>query len=162
MSTVSSQCQGAGFSATQCQGADFGFAQCQGAKFIFAQFQGADFRLAQCQGTKFTLAQFQGAYADYYPTEFKILIGKKTKLENMQFAGELDEEAIENIEEAKNHLGDKWYQIMQEIIEENKGKKADYTIPKGIITGKLADNAENRAIAEKNWEELAQIQKEKL
>ena len=61
----------------------------------------------------------------------------------MQFAFELDEEAIENIEEARNHLGDKWYQIMQEIIEENKGNKADYTIPKGIITGKLADNAEN-------------------
>ena len=36
------------------------------------------------------------------------------------------------------------------------------TIPEGIKTGKLADNAENRAIAEKNWEELAQIQKEKL
>ena len=50
---------------------------------------------------------------------------------------------------------------MQEIIEENKGKKADYTIPKGIITGKLADNAENRAIAEKNWEKLAQIDKKR-
>ena len=47
----------------------------------------------------------------------------------------------------------------REIIEENKGKKADYTIPKGIKTGKLADNAENRAIAEKNWEELEQIKK---
>ena len=82
----------------------------------------------------------------------------------MQFAGELDEEAIEKIEAAKNHLDDEWYQKMQEIIvkKENKGKEADYTIPKGIITGKLADNAENRAIAEKNWEELAQIQKEKL
>ena len=41
----------------------------------------------------------------------------------------------------------------------NKGKEADYTIPEGIKTGKLADNAENRAIAEKNWEELAQIKK---
>ena len=48
---------------------------------------------------------------------------------------------------------------MQKIIEENKGKKADYTIPEGIKTGELADNAENRAIAEKNWEELAQIKK---
>ena len=45
---------------------------------------------------------------------------------------------------------------MQEIIEENKGKDAEDTIPEGIITGKLADNAENRAIAEK----LAQINKE--
>ena len=51
---------------------------------------------------------------------------------------------------------------MQEIIEENKGKKADYTIPEGIKTGKLADNAENRAIAEKNWEELEKINKKKL
>ena len=46
---------------------------------------------------------------------------------------------------------------MQKIIDENKGKNAFYTMPEGIITGKLADNAENRAIAEKNWEELAQI-----
>ena len=51
---------------------------------------------------------------------------------------------------------------MQKIIEENKGKKADYTIPEGIITDELADNTENRAIAEENWEELAQIQKKKL
>ena len=50
----------------------------------------------------------------------------------------------------------------REIIEENKGKKADYTIPKGIITGELADNAENRAIAEKNWEELERIKKKRL
>ena len=28
---------------------------------------------------------------------------------------------------------------------------------KELLQGKLADNAENRAIAEKNWEELAQI-----
>ena len=51
----------------------------------------------------------------------------------------------------------------REIIETNKGKEADEdTIPEGIKTGKLADNAENRAIAEKNWEELAQINKKKL
>ena len=76
--------------------------------------------------------------------------------------GELEPEAIENIEAAKNYLDAAWYQKMQKIIEENK-KKADafYTIPEGIITGKLADNAENRAIAEKNWEELAQIKKRK-
>ena len=80
----------------------------------------------------------------------------------MQFAGELDLRAIENIEAAKNHLDAAWYQEMQEIIETNKGKKTDYTIPKGIITEELADNAENRAIAEKNWEELAQINKKKL
>ena len=79
----------------------------------------------------------------------------------MQFAGKLTKEAIKNIEAAKNYLNVAWYQEMQEIIEENKGKKADYTIPEGIITGELADNAENRAIAEKNWEELERINKEK-
>ena len=91
--------------------------------------------------------------------EFKDRIGKETELKTMKFAGELDEEAIEKIEEAKNHLDDRWYQKMQEIIEKNKGKKADYTIPEGIKKGKLADNAENRAIAEANWEELEKIKK---
>ena len=104
----------------------------------------------------------QGAYTGDEYIDFKNRIGKETELKTMQFAGELDEEAIEKIEAAKNYLDDKWYQKMQEIIEENKGKEADYTIPEGIKTGKLADNAENRAIAEKNWEKLAQIQKEKL
>ena len=51
----------------------------------------------------------------------------------MQFAGELDEEAIEKIEEAKNHLGDKWYQIMQEIIEKNKGKADVIPYPKELL-----------------------------
>ena len=51
----------------------------------------------------------------------------------MQFAGKLTKEAIEKIEAAKNHLDAAWYQKMQKIIEENKGKKADYTIPEGIL-----------------------------
>ena len=33
--------------------------------------------------------------------------------------------------------------------------------PEGIKTGKLADNAENRAIAEKNWKKLEKINKKK-
>ena len=37
----------------------------------------------------------------------------------------------------------------------NKGKEADYTIPEGIRTGKLADNAENRAIADANWKKIS-------
>ena len=155
------QCQGAGFDEAQCQGADFSAAQFQGAKFTLAQCQGAYFSEAQCQGASFSEAQCQGAYAGAH-TEFKDRIGKKTDLKTMQFAGELTKEVIEKIEEAKNHLDDAWYQKMQEIIEENKGKKAEYKIPEGIKKGKLADNTENRAIAEKNWEELAQIQKKKL
>ena len=57
--------------------------------------------------------------------KFKVS-GKETELKTMRFAGELDtKEVIENIEEAKNYLDDKWYQKMQEIIETNKGKEAD-------------------------------------
>ena len=168
----SAQCQGAYFRSAQCQGAKFTLAQCQGANFTLAQCQGADFRSAQCYGACFNHAQFQGAnfsaaqckgaYAGDEYIEFKNRIGKETELKTMQFVGELTKEAIENIEAAKNHLDDTWYQKMQKIIETNKGKVADYTIPEGIKTDELADNAENRAIAEKNWEELAQIQKEKL
>ena len=79
----------------------------------------------------------------------------------MQFVGELEPEAIENIESAKTYLGDRWYQKMQRIIEENKNKNAFYTMPEGIITGRLADNAENRAIAGKNWEKLEKIKEKK-
>ena len=79
----------------------------------------------------------------------------------MQFAGDLDPTAIEKIEAAKNYLSAEWYLEMQEIIETNKGKKANYTMPEGIITGKLADNAENRAIAGKNWEKLEKIKEKK-
>ena len=159
---LNAQCQGAYFILSQCQGANFSDAQCHGVDFLKAQCQGACFNRAQCQGANFYETECQGAYAGDDYTEFKDRIGKKTELKTMQFAGELSKEAIEKIEEAKNHLDDRWYQKMQEIIEKNKGKKDDYTIPEGIKKGKLADNAENRAIAEKNWEKLAQIQKEKL
>ena len=153
------QCQGADFNHAQCQGADFNHAQCQGAEFRSTQCQGACFSDAQCQGAYFFDAQCQGAYVGNGYIEFKNLIGKKTELQTMQFAGELTKEVIEKIEAAKNYLDDEWYQKMQEIIEENKGKEAEYTIPEGIITGELEDNEENRAIAEKNWEKLKQIQK---
>ena len=161
------QCQGADFLNAQCQGASFYKAQCQGADFDETHFQGADFEETQCQGAGFSFAQCQGAYfyetqcqgayaGDDY-TDFKNLIGKETELKTMQLIGELEPEAIEKIEEAENYLSYAWYHKMQKIIDENKNKNAFYTMPEGIITGKLADNAENRAIAEKNWEELAQI-----
>ena len=175
-------CQGAYFIEAQCQGADFNHAQFQGAHFHRAHFQGVNFSETHFQGTGFNLTQCQGAYfdkaqcqgADFYKTqcqgaytgdgyiEFKDRIGKKTELKTMQFAGELDPRAIKKIEAAKNYLGAAWYQRMQKIIEENKGKEADEdTIPEGIITDELEDNAENRAIAEKNWEELERINKDK-
>ena len=169
------QCQGATFIRAQCQGASFCGAECHGVDFIITQCNGAGFSAAHCQGADFFNVQCKGAYAVDEYIEFKDRIGKETELKTIQFVGELTKEAIENIEAAKNHLDDAWYQKMQKIIDENKGKKADEdtipenkgkkadedTIPEGIKKGKLADNAENRAIAEKNWEELAQINKEK-
>ena len=157
------QCQGACFFKAQCQGADFFGAECHGVDFIITQCNGAGFSYAQCQGADFFNVQCKGAYAGDEYIEFKDRIGKETELKTMQFVGELTKEAIENIEAAKNHLDAEWYQKMQKIIDENKGKKADEdTIPEGIKKGKLADNAENRAIAEKNWEELEKIKKKKL
>ena len=113
------QCQGAYFRFAQCQGANFDETQCQGADFNHAQFQGVNFHKAQCQGAYFNKTQCQGAYAGDEYIDFKNLIGKKTELKTMQFAGELDEEVIEKIEEAKN-LYDNWYQKCSEF----KGKKA--------------------------------------
>ena len=65
--------------------------------------------------SKFYNTQCQGAYAGNDYTEFKNLIGKKTELKTMQFAGELDEEVIEKIEAAKNDLSDRWYQKCKKL-----------------------------------------------
>ena len=67
----------------------------------------------------------KGAYAGDEYIEFKNRIGKETELKTMQFAGELVPRAIKKIEAAKNYLNAEWYQKMQKIIDENKGKKAD-------------------------------------
>ena len=116
------------FNHAQFQGADFSAAQCQGAHFYLAQCQGVDFSDAQCQGAYFFNVQCQGAYAGDEYIEFKDRIGKETELKTMQFVGELTKEAIENIEAAKNHLDDAWYQKMQKIIDENIKRLID-TIP---------------------------------
>ena len=70
--------------------------------FYIAQCQAADFSEAQCQGANFDKTECKGAYAGDGYIEFKDRIGKETELKTMKFAGELDEEAIEKIEEAKN------------------------------------------------------------
>ena len=49
----------------------------------------------------------QGAYAGDGYIEFKDRIGKETELKTMQFAGELNKEAIKKIEAAKTYLDDK-------------------------------------------------------
>ena len=57
----------------------------------------------------------QGAYAGDGYIEFKDRIGKETELKTMQFAGELNKEAIKKIEAAKTYLDDKWYQKIAEF-----------------------------------------------
>jgi molybdopterin-guanine dinucleotide biosynthesis protein A len=49
--------------------------------------------------------------------------------------GEIDEDIIENIENAKNYLNDFKYEEIQEIIKDNTGKKTRYGTPEGCITG---------------------------
>ncbi len=155
------QCQGASFFHTQCQGASFFHTKCQGASFFHTKCQGTDFSQTQYQGASFYTVQCQGAYAKESFQKFVHRIGKNTELENMLFSGKLDEKTIASIEAAKKYLSTDWHQKIQKIIYRNKDKEPDYTIPEDIITGILEDNEENQAIAEKNWEKLKQIQKNK-
>ncbi|VVH55385.1 hypothetical protein BAZOLSSOX_2306 [uncultured Gammaproteobacteria bacterium] len=119
------QCQGAGFYKAQCQGVDFfdtqfqgayfGGSQFQGAGFWGAQFQGAGFRDAQFQGADFRDAQFQGA--DFWDWDAQFDEGKE-----LQLIGEIDDIAIKAIKDARPYLNNSWYEKMQKIIKENKGK----------------------------------------
>jgi uncharacterized protein YjbI with pentapeptide repeats len=79
----------------QCQGADFSVAQCQGANFRYAQCQGADFGDAQCQGA-YALQEFSAQI-------LSSRIGEGTEFDFLQLEGEIDEDIIENIENAKNY-----------------------------------------------------------
>ena len=109
------QCQGANFrNAAQLQGADFrNTAQLQGADFRNAQLQGADFRNAQCQEADFKGAECQGA--DFEGAKFD-------RPHDIQIKGEISDKAIKAIEDARPYLNNSWYEKMQKIIKENKGK----------------------------------------
>ena len=156
------KCQGADFSGAKCQGAYFNNADCQGVNFGHAKCQGANFHHAKCQGAHFKNTECQGAYTYAEDITISLVerIAKDTALDNVVFAGALDDSVIKSIESAKDYLGDKWYQEMQKIIKENADKVISNTLPEGIITGVLEDSAEIRAIIAKDWERLEQIQKE--
>ena len=104
---VGAECQGADFTATGCQKADFGDARCQGADFTNSQCQEANFVGAECQG-----ADFAGAQSDM-PLA-------------IQIEGEISDEAIKAIEDAQPYLDNSWYEKMQKIIKENKGKNSKH------------------------------------
>ena len=169
------KCQGANFYKAQCQGADFKNAGCQGANFENAECQGANFYKAQYQGADFSNTQCQGAYSENSITALEKRIGKNTKLDNVIFAGALDDKTIQSIESAKAYLDDDWYKRMQEIIKENESKGISHKLPKRIITSPLEDSEEIQpiitgvlknseeiqAIIAKDWKKLKKIQAEK-
>jgi hypothetical protein len=59
----------------------------------------------------------------------------ETEFMFFRLEGEIDEDIIENIENAKNYLNDFKYEEIQEIIKDNTGKKTRYGTPEGCITG---------------------------
>jgi uncharacterized protein YjbI with pentapeptide repeats len=118
------QCQGANFLLAQCQDASFWMARCQEANFRDAQLQGADFRnTAQLQGADFRNAQCQEA--DFKGAECQGADFEGAKFDrphDIQIKGEISDKAIKAIEDAKPYLDNSWYEKMQKIIKENKGK----------------------------------------
>jgi transcription termination factor NusB len=74
------------------------------------------------------------------------------------FEGEIDEDIIENIENAKNYLNDFRYEEIQEIIKDNTAKKHDGT-PEDCATGILENSEQLQSIIEKDWKKLEQLNK---
>ncbi len=124
---ISAQCQDANFFMAQCQDASFRMAQCQGASFRMAQCQGANFTNAQCQGVDFSKAECQGVGlrsaecqgANFSKAQFDQPL-------DIQTGGEINDRAIKAIEDARPYLSNSWYEEMQKIIKENKGKDPEF------------------------------------
>ena len=68
-----------------------------------AECQGAHLRYAECQGAGFSNAKFDQPL-------------------DIQIEGEISDKAIKAIEYAQPYLDNYWYEKMQQIIKENKGK----------------------------------------
>ena len=146
------------FYFAQCQGASFRSAQCQGVNFGPAQCQGVNFSGAQCQGVNFKSTQCQGAYAlkKSYSQELSSRIGEETKFEVLRLEGEIAENVIKNIENAKKYLNKFG---LQRIIQDNKGKEPKYGTPEDCITGILENSEQLQAIIKKDWKKLEQLNK---
>ncbi|CAC9532252.1 hypothetical protein [uncultured Gammaproteobacteria bacterium] len=125
---MNAQCQEADFMEAQCQGANFRYAQCQEAKFWRAQCQGVDFTEAQCQDVNFMDAEFQGAVA--------LESAQFGQPHDIQIKGEISDKAIKAIEDAKPYLDNSWYEKMQKIIKENKGKDPEFKTYRPIHNAK--------------------------
>jgi hypothetical protein len=47
--------------------------------------------------------------------------------------GEIAENVIKNIENAKKYLSESWYEDLQTIIQDNKSKEPKYGTPEGCF-----------------------------
>ena len=95
----------------------------------------------------------------FYSQELSSRIGEETKFEVLRLEGEITENVIKNIENAKKYLSESLHEDLQTIIEDNTGKKAKYGTPKGCITGILENSEQLQAIIKKDWKKLEQLNK---
>jgi hypothetical protein len=58
-----------------------------------------------------------------------VRIGEETKFEVLQLEGEITENVIKNIENAKKYLSESLYEDLQTIIKDNKSKEPKYGTP---------------------------------
>ncbi|WP_202776128.1 pentapeptide repeat-containing protein [Bathymodiolus azoricus thioautotrophic gill symbiont] len=134
---LGAQCEGAFFAGAQCQGADFTIAQCRRVDFSNAQCHGAKFNGAQCQEADFLNSEFQGVnfiLANFENTNFEntkcqgadFSDAKFYKETRLQSGGEINDEAIKAIKDAKPYLDNSWYEKMKKIIKENEGKDPEF------------------------------------
>ena len=76
-------------------------------------------------------------------------IGEDTDLFNVTFSGDLGEEYIQYINEARPYIGENLYNDLHKIVEENRRKESDNTIPVDMITGVLEDSPELQKVIQK-------------
>ena len=95
----------------------------------------------------------------FYSQELSSRIGEETKFEVLRLEGEITENVIKNIENAKKYLSESWYEDLQTIIKDNKSKEPKYGTPKDCTTGILEDSKELQAIIKKDWKKLEQLNK---
>ena len=139
--------EGAYFRNTHFEGAIFQNVCCKGACFQGAYYQGANFQNMDLQGS-YTLG-YTHTFKAFVAIRIKKRIGKDTKLENLVFAGEISEEVIKAIDEARPYIKEPIYNRLQDIIKKNEGVSHDCTIPEGVNTGVLENSKELRQTIQK-------------
>ncbi len=147
------QLQGAMLHAAQLQGAVLDGAQLQGAVLDGAQLQGAMLHEAQLQGAVLLGAQLQGAESgtsfllEHFEARIRKLIGKKSDLSSVVFAGELSRQGVDSFVEG---LSDEKARKLREILESHIGQPPSHELPKNssAVTGAYTKEEAERWITE--------------